>query len=241
MGVITIASTSICSARDTESRQRKISRDESVRLRFFTRSPRGASLRHRMLPRFPPRQNGKEYFLRDGVVEGETLEEPNQTLRPARSKADAGNRDAGRCWLAAVHKTESRPQGHQPSNIMVSLEGEGTGNTKITTSGWRAAAESHSEARFQCPGFFCWDQVASPNNRCAGRGTFVRIVLAWRKALGDADWPSAFEALPAEVMHQHQHAPYGWNNLKVSHSRSSFSLSAPGERPGATLSRAAGF
>ena len=88
--------------------------DESARLRFLREARAAASVRHpNVASVFHLGRTGEQLLLRDGVCRGRNAREPHQTLRPARGKAGAGNRDAGRCRFGCGPQTEPRPPGHQ--------------------------------------------------------------------------------------------------------------------------------
>ena len=98
--------------------------DESARLRFLREARAAASVRHpNVASVFHLGRTGENYFYAMEFVEGETLEKPHQTLRPAGGKAGAGNRDAGRCRFGRSSRTEPRPPGYQAKQHHGELEG----------------------------------------------------------------------------------------------------------------------
>ena len=82
--------------------------DESARLRFLREARAAASVRHpNVASVFHLGRTGSSYFYAMEFVEGETLENLDQALRPARGKAGAGNCDAGGCWFGRGPRAEA--------------------------------------------------------------------------------------------------------------------------------------
>ena len=88
--------------------------DESARLRFLREARAAASVRHpNVASVFHLGRTGRELLLRDGVCRRRNAREPHQTLGPARGKAGAGNRDAGRRRFGCGAQAEACPPGYQ--------------------------------------------------------------------------------------------------------------------------------
>src|SRR6516164_4124942 len=192
--------------------------DESLRLRFLREGRAAARLRHpNVASVFHLGRTGKNYFYAMEFVEGETLE--NLIKRSGRLEVKLTLEIASRvaAGLAAVHKQNLVHRDIKPSNLMVSLEGEGTGTLKIIDLGLaKAAAESHSEAAISMPGVFVGTPEFASPEQFAGVGADIRSdlyslgVTLWEMLAGRVP----FRGPPAEVMHQHQHAPLPFEHLK---------------------------
>ena len=159
----------------------------------------------------------ENYFYAMEFVEGETLE--NLIKRSGRLEVKLALEIVTQvaAGLAAVHKQNLVHRDIKPSNIMVSLEGEGTGTVKIIDLGLaKAVAESHSEAAISMPGVFAGTPEFASPEQFAGVGVDIRSdlyslgVTLWEMLTGQVP----FRGSPAEVMHQHQHAPLPVEQLK---------------------------
>ena len=192
--------------------------DESARLRFLREARAAASVRHpNVASVFHLGRTGQNYFYAMEFVEGETLE--NLIKRSGRLEVKLALEIATQvaAGLAAVHKQNLVHRDIKPSNIMVSLEGEGAGTVKIIDLGLaKAVAESHSEAAISMPGVFAGTPEFASPEQFAGVGVDIRSdlyslgVTLWEMLTGQVP----FRGSPAEVMHQHQHAPLPVEQLK---------------------------
>ena len=185
--------------------------DESARLRFLreARAAASASAFERCLG-LPPGQNRSELLLRDGVCRGGNARESHQTLRPARGKAGAGNRDAGRRRFGCGAQAEARPPGHQTKQHHGECRGGGAVTAKIIDLGLaKPAPDAPPEAAISTPGAFAGTPEFASPEQFAGVGVDIRSdlyslgVVLWEMVTGHV----VFTGSPAEVMYQHQHAP----------------------------------
>jgi serine/threonine protein kinase len=192
--------------------------DESARLRFLREARVAASVRHpNVASVFHLGRTGQNYFYAMEFVEGETLE--NLIKRSGRLEVKLTLEIATQvaAGLAAVHKQNLVHRDIKPSNIMVSLDGEGTGTVKIIDLGLaKAAAESNSEAAISMTGVFIGTPEFASPEQFAGVGADIRSdlyslgITLWEMLTGQVP----FRGSPAEVMHQHQHAPLPVEQLK---------------------------
>jgi eukaryotic-like serine/threonine-protein kinase len=144
-------------------------------------------------------------------VEGETLEavirrsgrlEVKLALEIAR-QVDAG--------LSAVHKQKLVHRDIKPSNIMVGLEEGGAVTAKIIDLGLaKALNEPAAQTEISTPGAFAGTPEFASPEQFAGVQVDIRSdpyslgVTLWEMLAGQAP----FRGSPAEVMYQHQHAPF---------------------------------
>ena len=192
--------------------------DESARLRFLREARAAASVRHpNVASVFHLGRTVQNYFYAMEFVEGETLE--NLIKRSGRLEVKLALEIAAQvaAGLAAVHKQNLVHRDIKPSNIMVSLEEGGTGTVKIIDLGLaKAVTESHSEAAISMPGVFAGTPEFASPEQFAGVGVDIRSdlyslgVTLWEMLTGQVP----FQGSPAEVMHQHQHAPLPLEQLK---------------------------
>ena len=192
--------------------------DEAARLRFLREARAAASFRHpNVASVFHLGRTGQNYFYAMEFVEGETLE--NLIKRSGRLEVKLTLEIATQvaAGLAALHKQNLVHRDIKPSNIMVGLEGRGTGTVKIIDLGLaKAVAESHSEAAISMPGVFAGTPEFASPEQFAGVGVDIRSdlyslgVTLWEMLTGQVP----FRGSPAEVMHQHQHAPLPVEQLK---------------------------
>ena len=110
--------------------------DQSARLRFLCEARAAARLRHSNVASvLHLGRTGSSYFYAMEFVEGETLENLHEVLRPTRSKAGARNRDAGGRRFGRSSRTEPCAPRYQANNIMVRLKEEGGVTAKIIDLG----------------------------------------------------------------------------------------------------------
>ena len=192
--------------------------DESARLRFLREARAAASVRHPNIASvFHLGRSAEGYFYAMEFVEGETLE--NLIKRSGRLAAKLALEIAAQvaAGLAAVHKKGLVHRDIKPSNIMVSLD-EGDGPTaKIIDLGLaKREAESQSEAAISLSGVFAGTPEFASPEQFAGVGVDIRSdlyslgVTLWKMLTGQ----TPFRGSPAEVMHQHQHAPLSLGQLE---------------------------
>jgi serine/threonine protein kinase len=187
-----------------------------------------ASVRHpNVASVFHLGRSGQDHFYAMEFVEGETLE--SLIKRSGRLKAKLALEIATQAaaGLAAVQKKNLVHRDIKPSNIMVCLEKGGAVTAKIIDLGLaKAVSEERSQTAISTPGVFAGTPEFASPEQFAGVGVDIRSdlyslgITFWEMLAGQAP----FRGSPAEVMYQHQHAPYRLNNLKVSLNRSSFSL-----------------
>src|ERR1700676_4744785 len=198
--------------------------DESARLRFLREARAAARLRHSNVASvLHLGRTGSSYFYAMEFVEGETLE--NLIRRSGRVEVKLALEIATQvaAGLAAVHKQKLVHRDIKPSNIMVSLEEGGAVTAKIIDLGLaKTLDESASEAGISSPGAFVGTPEFASPEQFAGVSVDIRSDLY---SLGVTLWvmvtgQTPFRGTPAEVMYQHQHAPYRVNDSKMFHSRS---------------------
>jgi serine/threonine protein kinase len=119
--------------------------------------------------------------------------------------------------LAAVHEQNLVHRDIKPGNIMVRLKDDGSITAKIIDLGLaKAVSEPSLETAISTPGGF----VGTPE--CASPEQFAGLALDTRSdlySLGVTLWEmltgrTPFRGSPAEVMHQHQHAPLPFEELE---------------------------
>ena len=185
--------------------------DAPARRRFLHEARSAASVRHpNVASVFHLGKTGSSYFYAMEFVEGETLEkfikrsgclEVNVALEIV-TQVTAG--------LAAVHKQNLVHRDIKPSNIMVSMEEAGALSAKIIDLGLaKSLDEPGTETAISTPGAFAGTPEYASPEQFAGLPIDIRSdlyslgVTLWEILTGKAP----FHGTPAEVMHQHQHAP----------------------------------
>src|SRR6516225_5391910 len=191
--------------------------DESVRLRFVREARAAASLRHpNVASVFHLGRSLGNYFYAMEFVEGETLE--HLIKRSGRLDVHLALEIAAQIatGLAAVHKQNLVHRDIKPTNIMVHLQ-EGTGVVvKIIDLGLaKAINESRSETAITTSGAFAGTPEFASPEQFAGVGLDIRSDLY---SLGVTLWEmltgrTPFKGAPAEVLHQHLHAPLPLNHV----------------------------
>jgi serine/threonine protein kinase len=185
--------------------------DQSVRLRFLREARAAASIRHpNVASVFHLGTTGKHFFYAMEFVEGETLE--TLILRSGRLEIKPGLEITTQVavGLAAIHKQKLVHRDIKPSNIMVSFEEGGGLTAKIIDLGLaKAVNEPGAEPASSTPGGFAGTPEFASPEQFAGVGVDIRSDLyslgatLWKAVTGEA----VFTGSPAELMHQHQHAP----------------------------------
>jgi serine/threonine protein kinase len=186
-------------------------RGESARLRFLREARAAASVRHpNVASVFHLGKSGGNYFYAMEFVEGETLEgliRGSSRLEVKLALEIAAQVTAG---LTAIHKQKLVHRDIKPSNIMVNFEDEGAVTAKIIDLGLaKAVNEAGSQTAISMPGGFAGTPEFASPEQFAGVGTDIRSdlyslgVVLWEMLTGHM----LFRGSPAEVMHQHLHAP----------------------------------
>jgi serine/threonine protein kinase len=193
--------------------------DESARLRFLREARAAASVRHpNVASVFHLGRTGENYFYAMEFVEGETL--ANLIKRSGRLEVKLALEIATQvaAGLAAVDKQKLVHRDIKPSNIMVSLEDVGAVAAKIIDLGLaKPAPDAPAEAAISTPGAFSGTPEFASPEQFAGVGVDIRSdlyslgVVLWEMVTGHA----VFSGSPAEVMHQHQHAPLPLDMLEA--------------------------
>ena len=185
--------------------------DESARFRFLREARAAASVRHpNVASVFHLGRTGRSYFYAMEFVEGQTLE--SLIKRSGRLEVKLALEIAIQiaAGLAAVHKQKLVHRDIKPSNIMVSLEAGGAVAAKIIDLGLaKPARDAPAEAAISTPGAFAGTPEFASPEQFAGVGVDIRSdlyslgVVLWEMVTGYV----VFRGSPAEVMHQHLHAP----------------------------------
>jgi serine/threonine protein kinase len=201
--------------------------DEAARSRFMREARMAASLRHpHVASVFHLGKTGNGFFYAMEFVEGQTLEslikrsdrlEPRRALEIAYQVADG---------LSAVHKQKLVHRDIKPSNIMVSFGDGDSVAVKIIDLGLaKTIQDETSEPSISAVGAFVGTPEFASPEQAAGVDVDIRSdlyslgVTLWEMVTGHG----LFRGPPADVIYQHQHAPYRTNALKAFPSRLSFS------------------
>jgi serine/threonine protein kinase/predicted ATPase len=190
--------------------------DESARLRFLREARAAASVRHpNVASVFHLGKTGGNYFYAMEFVKGETLE--SLIRRSGRLEVRLVLEIATQvaAGLAAIHKQQLVHRDIKPSNIMVSFEEGGALTVKIIDLGLAKPVNEPGSAISIVGGFAGTPAFASPE-QFAGVGMDIRSdlyslgLMLWTMLTGQV----MFKGSPAEVMHQHQHAPLPLEQLQ---------------------------
>lgn len=185
--------------------------NNSARLRFVREARAAASVRHpNVASVFHLGRTGQNYFYAMEFVDGETVE----NLVKRRGSLDVAlaleiTRQVG-AGLAAVHKQNLVHRDIKPSNVMVSLDDAGAVTAKIIDLGLaKAVHAAGSQPGLSAAGAFVGTPDFASPEQFAGLPVDIRSDLyglgatLWYMLTGDAP----FRGTPAELMHQHLHAP----------------------------------
>jgi hypothetical protein len=192
--------------------------DEPARLRFVREARAAASVRHTNVASvFHLGRTGENYFYAMEFVEGETLE--NLIKRSGQLDVKLALEIATQvaAGLAAVHKQKLVHRDIKPSNIMVSVEDGDAVTAKIFDLGLaKSLDEPGAQTAISTPGAFAGTPEFASPEQFAGVGVDIRSDLY---SLGVSLWEmltsrTPFQGTPAEVMHQHLHAPLPLEQLK---------------------------
>jgi serine/threonine protein kinase len=185
--------------------------DESARLRFLREARAAASVRHpNVASVFHLGRTSENYFYAMEFVEGETLEKLIKRSGRLEIRLALEITSQVAAGLTAVHEQNLVHRDIKPSNIMVRLKEGGAATVKIIDLGLaKTVNEPGSQTAISMPGGFAGTPEFASPEQFAGVGVDIRSDLY---ALGATLWEMVtghvmFRGSPAEVMHQHQHAP----------------------------------
>jgi serine/threonine protein kinase len=186
--------------------------DESARLRFLREARAAASVRHTNVASvFHLGRTGENFFYAMEFVEGETLQHLIKRSSRLEVKLALEITTQVAAGLAAVDEKKLIHRDIKPTNIMVSLKDGNRVTAKIIDLGLaKTVAESPSQPAISMPGAFAGTPEFASPEQFAGVGVDIRSDLY---SLGVTLWEMLtskvpFRGTPAEVMFQHQHAPY---------------------------------
>jgi serine/threonine protein kinase len=192
--------------------------EELARRRFFREARAAGSVRHpNVASVYYLGSREREIFYAMEFVEGETLEslvKRSGPIEPILALEIAGQAAAG---LAAIQRQNLVHRDIKPGNIMVHLKGASVGTVKIIDLGLaKVVNESRSQTAISIPGAFVGTPEFASPEQLAGVGVDIRSDLY---SLGGTLWvmltgKPPFNGTPAEVMHQHLHAPLPLERLK---------------------------
>ncbi len=192
--------------------------DQSARLRFLREARAAASVRDANVASvFHLGRTGGNFFYAMEFVEGETLErflkragrlDVKLALQITRQVAGG---------LAAIHKRKLVHRDIKPSNIIVFVEEGGVVTAKIIDLGLaKPATDAPAEDEISATGAFAGTPEFASPEQFAGVNVDIRSdlyslgVTLWEMLTGLAP----FTGTPAEVMHQHLHAPLPMDQLQ---------------------------
>jgi predicted ATPase len=192
--------------------------DESARLRFLREARAAASVRHPNVAWvFHLGRTGDNYFYAMEFVEGETLDKLIRRSGRLEVKLALDIATQVAAGLAAVHKKGLVHRDIKPSNIMVSLEEGGAMTAKIIDLGLaKTVNEPNSQTAISISGGFAGTPEFASPEQFGGLDVDIRSdlyslgVSLWQMLTGHVP----FWGSPAEVMHQHQHAPLPLEQLE---------------------------
>src|SRR5580692_7284215 len=192
--------------------------DALARRRFLREARSAASVRHpNVASVFHLGKTGSSYFYAMEFVEGETLEKLIKRSGCLEVKVALEIVMQVTAGLVAVHKQKLVHRDIKPSNIMVSLEDGDAVTAKIIDLGLaKAVSEPSPQTAISTPGGFVGTPDFASPEQFAGVQDDIRSDLY---SLGATLWEMLtgqvpFRGSPAEVMHQHQHAPLPVEQLK---------------------------
>src|SRR5262245_8588731 len=185
--------------------------EELARRRFFREARSAASVRHpNVASVYHLGSREREIFYAMEFVEGVTIEglvKGSGPIEPLLALEIASQIAAG---LAAIDQQNLVHRDIKPSNIMVHFNGDSIGTVKIIDLGLaKAVNEPHGQTVISVLGALgAAPPFASPE-QLSGLGVDIRSDLY---SLGATLWVTLtgkppFSGTPAEMMHQHLHAP----------------------------------
>jgi serine/threonine protein kinase len=191
--------------------------EESARRRFVREARAAASLHHpNVASVFHLGRSGPDYFYAMEFVEGETLEGLIKSSGRLDVKLALEITTQVTAGLAAVHKEKLVHRDIKPTNIMVRLEEGGAVAAKIIDLGLaKTVHEGSSQTAISALGAFAGTPEFASPEQFVGVGLDIRSDLY---SLGVTLWEmltgrTPFKGAPAEVLHQHLHAPLPLNHL----------------------------
>jgi serine/threonine protein kinase len=192
--------------------------DQAARLRFLREARAAASVRDANVASvFHLGRIGENYFYAMEFVEGETLERFLERAGRLDVKLALEITTQVARGLAAIHKRKLVHRDIKPSNIMVLVEEESVVTAKIIDLGLsKPATDAPAEAAISTPGAFAGTPEFASPEQFAGVSVDIRSdlyslgVTLWEMLTGLAP----FTGTPAEVMHQHLHAPLPIDQLQ---------------------------
>jgi len=192
--------------------------DQAARLRFLREARAAASVRDANVASvFHLGRTGGNYFYAMEFVEGETLERFLKCAGRLDVKLALEITTQVARGLAAIHKRTLVHRDIKPSNIMVLVEAESVVTAKIIDLGLsKPATDAPAEAAISTPGAFAGTPEFASPEQFAGVSVDIRSdlyslgVTLWEMLVGLAP----FTGSPAEVMHQHLHAPLPIDQLQ---------------------------
>jgi serine/threonine protein kinase len=183
--------------------------DESARLRFLREARAAASVRHpNVASVFHLGRSGRDYFYAMEFVEGETLEGLIKRFCRLEVKLALEITPQVASGLAGIEKQKLVHRDIKPTNIMVSLDGEGSLQRLIDLGLAKSATGVTSDATISMPGGFAGTPAFASPEQIAGVGVDIRSDLytlgatLWEMLTGQVP----FRGSPGEVMYEHQHA-----------------------------------
>src|SRR6201993_3215271 len=192
--------------------------DQAARLRFLREARAAASVRDANVASvFHLGRTGGNFFYAMEFVEGETLERflKRAGRLDAKLALEITRQVAG--GLAAIHKRKLVHRDIKPSNIIVLVEEESVVTAKIIDLGLsKPATDAPAEAEISTAGAFAGTPEFASPEQFAGVSVDIRSdlyslgVTLWEMLTGLAP----FTGTPAEVMHQHLHAPLPIDQLQ---------------------------
>ncbi len=192
--------------------------DESTRLRFLRQARAAAKVRHANVASvFHLGRTGRSYFYAMEFVEGETLQKLIKRSGRLEVKPALEVTTQVAAGLSAVHEQNLVHRDIKPSNIMVKLKEGGAVTAKIIDLGLaKPARDAPADAAISLPGAFAGTPEFASPEQFVGVGVDIRSdlyslgVTLWEMLTGK----TPFRGTPGEVMHQHQHGPLPFEQLK---------------------------
>jgi tetratricopeptide (TPR) repeat protein len=192
--------------------------EKLARRRFFCEARSAASVRHpNVASVYHLGSRERELFYAMEFVEGETLEsliKRSGKIEPKLAFEIAAQVAAG---LGAIHQRNLVHRDIKPGNIMVQLKDAAARIVKIIDLGLaKTINEPRSQTTISIPGAFVGTPEFASPEQFTGVGVDIRSDLY---SLGVTLWvmltgKPPFIGTPAEVMHQHLHAPLPVEALK---------------------------
>jgi hypothetical protein len=192
--------------------------DQAARLRFLREARAAASVRDANVASvFHLGITDGNYFYAMEFVEGQTLERFVERAGRLDVKLALEITTQVARGLAAIDKRKLVHRDIKPSNIMVLVEEESVVTAKIIDLGLsKPATDAPAEAAISTPGAFAGTPEFASPEQFAGVSVDIRSdlyslgVTLWEMLTGLAP----FTGTPAEVMHQHLHAPLPIDQLQ---------------------------